>query len=457
MTRTCLSLAALVLLATAACSKTEPKAEPTTMKSSPPPAAVAADDDANLGSNERLALQKLNGTGGADLSVQEAQRNVRPQMSKDDGWVVLGRAWVRKARESNDPGFYLNADACAAVVLARNPDHAMALGLRGLVLLNGHKFADARDLAARIVAKHPDDPMAWGTSSDALLELGRYEEATAAVQRMVDLKPNLPSYSRASHVQWLRGDTAGAKETVRRALDAGRDAKRDPEPGAWVFVQAAMIFWHEGDFEGAEAGFDKALERISDYAPANVGKGRVAMSRGDHRRAAELFDRAFKVSPLVETAWLLGDARAAAGDAKGAQEAYASVDRDGHRTDPRTLSLFLSTKNQDPAEALRLAREEYESRKDILTEDALAWALFRNGKIDEAKASIARARRLGTPDARLIYHEGAIRLAAGETKKGRELVAQALKQNRAFDATAAKEAEALLAETPATKGPVAAR
>ncbi|MDF2694222.1 MAG: hypothetical protein K0S65_2605, partial [Labilithrix sp.] len=225
---------------------------------------------------------------------------------------------------------------------------------------------------------------------------------------------------------------------------AGRDVKRDPEPGAWVLVQAAMIFWHEGDFDGADAGFDKALERIPSYAPANVGKGRVAMARGDHGRAAELFGRAFEASPLVETAWLLGDARAAAGDVSGADEAYARVDRDGRRTDPRTLSMFLSAKNKDAPEALRLAREEYARRKDIVTEDALAWALYRNGKLDEAQASIARARRLGTPDARLVYHEGAIRIAAGETKKGRELVARALKMNPAFDATAVKEAAALL-------------
>jgi tetratricopeptide (TPR) repeat protein len=414
-------------------------------------AKAGADPDANLSPNMLLSLQKLNGTSGADRAVDTAQTAVRQQPSKDDAWIMLGRAWVRKAREDADPGFYLNAEACANVVLESNPDYPLAQNLRGLVLLNNHKFAEANDLATKILVKRPDDPMAWGTTSDALIEMGRYDEATVAAQKMVDLKPNLPSYSRASHLQWLRNDTASAKSTVRAALDAGRDAKRDPEPGAWVLVQAAMIFWHEGDYEGADAGFDKALERIGDYAPANVGKGRIAMARGDHRRAAELFDRAFKSSPLVETAWLLGDARSAAGDANGAAEAYARVDRDGHKSDPRTLSMFLSTKNRDAAEALSLAREEYATRKDVTTEDALAWALYRSGKIDEAKASIVRARRLGTPDARLIYHDGAIRIAAGETKKGKELVAQALKLNRAFDATAAKEAESLLRDPVASR------
>ena len=323
----------------------------------------------------------------------------------------------------------MNADACADIALERVPDHKMALDLKGLVLLNGHRFEDARALAERVVAAHPEDPMAYGTLSDAFLELGRYDEATAAAQRMVDLKPNLPSYSRASYLQWLRGDVVGAKQTARSAIDAGRDT-RDPEPRSWVLVQAAMIFLGEGDVDGADAGFDKALEKAPEFAPALVGKGRVAMAKKDYARAAELFSRAHTSSPLVETAWLLGDARAKAGDDKGAAEAYAIVERDGKRTDPRTLSLFLSTKDRSPEEALRLAREEYEARKDVVTEDALAWALFRAGKIKEAKASITRARRLGTKDARLMYHHGAILVASGSASIGADNLVLSISQAR---------------------------
>lgn len=454
MTRSCLTVTLLAALSVlAGCSEQKapaPKADPA---AAPVVAKPAVDPDANLTQDERLALAKVAGDKGVDKMISDAQSAVRSNKDKDENWVVLGRAWVRKARESADPGFYLNADACAKVVLARVPDSRLALDLRGLVLLNGHKFDEARSLALQITAKSPEDPMAWGTLSDAYLEMGRYDEATAATQTMVDLKPNLPSYSRASYLQWLRGDTASAKETVRLALDSGRAGKSDPEPGAWVLVQAAMIFWHEGDYEGADAGCDKALERIADYAPANVCKGRVAAAKGDYRRAAELFGRALEVAPLAETAWLMGDAKSAMGDTKGAEEAWATVEREGRRTDPRTLSMFYSAKNKNLDEALKLAREEYEVRKDITTEDAIAWSLYRSGKVQEAKASITKARRLGTPDARLMFHEGAIRIAAGETAKGTKLIEDALKRNPGFDIEGAREAKAILAD--ATK--VAAR
>ena len=94
--------------------------------------------------------------------------------------------------------------------------------------------------------------------------------------------------------------------------------------------------------------------------------------------------------------------------------------------------------------ALELADEEYATRKDVLTEDARAWALYRAGKLDEAKRSIARARRLGTPDARLVYHEGAIAIATGDKAKGKKLIEQALATNSAFDWKGALEAKKLL-------------
>src|SRR5207248_4035275 len=112
---------------------------------------------------------------------------------------------------------------------------------------------------------------------------GHFEAAADAAQKMVDLKPNLPSYSRASWLAWLHGDVPAATEYARLAIDAGGD-RSDNEPQAWVIVQAAMIFWSQGDLGGADAGFDTALDRVPGYPPALVGKARVALAQG---RAAD--------------------------------------------------------------------------------------------------------------------------------------------------------------------------
>jgi tetratricopeptide (TPR) repeat protein len=146
----------------------------------------------------------------------------------------------------------------------------------------------------------------------------------------------------------------------------------------------------------------------------------------------------------VETAWLLGDAREAAGDEKGAEEARAALIKHGRQVDARTLSLFFSTKNRDRAEAVSLAEAEKKVRDDIYTEDALAWALYRKGDLPGARAASDKALALGTKDARLIYHAGAIRIAAGDRPAGEKLVREALKLNPGFDRTGAAEAAKLL-------------
>ncbi len=66
------------------------------------------------------------------------------------------------------------------------------------------------------------------------------------------------------------------------------------------------------------------------------------------------------------------------------------------------------------AGALEHAQREYESRKDVFTCDTLAWALFKNGRLPEAKRVIKEALRTGTQDARLLYHSGMIANALGE-------------------------------------------
>jgi tetratricopeptide (TPR) repeat protein len=422
-------------------SATPASASATASPASPP---AALGNDSPLTVARRLALSDAGGNQPVDFEIKQLQKalGVHPELS--DTWVLLGRAWVRKARGSSDPGFYLYAKASADVALDLAPSNRAATDLVGIVLINQHKFDEARDLAQQILRKQPMDLLALGTLSDAYLEVGRYDDAITAAQKMMDLKPGLPSYTRASYLAWLRGDEKTALENVHEAIDAGKDP-RDPEPRCWVMVQAAMIFWHKGDYPGADAGFKAALKECSSYPPALVGRGRVALGDGEFARAREALEPAFKDSPLVETAWLLGDARAGAGDTKGAEEAYAQVVKLGRAADPRTLALFYATKDRDHDEALRLVEAEKKVRDDIYTEDTLAWALYRLARFPEAKAASEKATALGTKDARLLYHAGAIKIAAGDRPAGEKLVKQALALNPHFDVTGAAEAAKLVA------------
>jgi tetratricopeptide (TPR) repeat protein len=378
-----------------------------------------------------------------DQQIARLAASARREPRKVAYWVALGQAWIRKARESADPGYYVNANDCAMAAVEVAPQSPLALDLRALVRMSEHRFAEAQAIADAVLHDHPDDAMALGTRSDAALERGDFRTAALAAEDMLALKPNLPSYTRASYLHFLQGDVAPAREAIRLALDAAQD-DRDREPRAWTLVQAALLFFHEGDYTGAEYGLDQALALVPDYPPALVAKARLRMGVGDPARAIPLLERAEAQSPLVETAILLGDARTLAGDSSGAEQAYARVERQGQRGDPRTLAYFLAREGRDPARALVLVEDELRGRGDTYTRDVHALALLAAGRVSEARAEIDRATALGTRDARLYYHAGLVRLAQGQQQSGRRLIRRALELDPRWDAVEATHARTLL-------------
>jgi tetratricopeptide (TPR) repeat protein len=125
----------------------------------------------------------------------------------------------------------------------------------------------------------------------------------------------------------------------------------------------------------------------------------------------------------------LGDLYAIAGRVDDAEDRWALVERiaelgraNGGVYD-RQLVLFLADHDRDQERAVALATAEIELRADVYGHDALAWALFKAGRLDEADAAVARALSLGTPDGRVHFHAGLIAEALGRVDDAREHLA----------------------------------
>ena len=84
-----------------------------------------------------------------DADIRKQQAQVKVFAGQAQYWLQAGRGWVRKARMTTDPGFYLNVDACVEMALKIEPNRADALALRGLALMNGHQFSEAKALATK--------------------------------------------------------------------------------------------------------------------------------------------------------------------------------------------------------------------------------------------------------------------------------------------------------------------
>jgi Flp pilus assembly protein TadD len=95
--------------------------------------------------------------------------------------------------------------------------------------------------------------------------------------------------------------------------------------------------------------------------------------------------------------------------------------------------MFDANHDRTLDEALALASRELEVRKDIYGYDALAWALYKNGRYQEAADAIHSAMSLGTRDGMLYYHAGMIYMALGDDLQAQAMLSQALSINSHFD------------------------
>jgi tetratricopeptide (TPR) repeat protein len=267
-----------------------------------------------------------------------------------------------------------------------------------------HHFADA-EAAARELVNLRQRPFDYGVLGDILIDQGRVREGAAAYQKMVDMRPDLHSYARAAHVRWLTGDLKGAIDLMDLATKAS--SPNDPEAAAWVFTRSALYQLQRGATKQALAACDAALALQSEYAPAMLARGRTLLAVNRAAEALVEFQRAAELNPLPEYQWALADALAIAGFRHQSAKIESQI-VERATEDPRTLSLFLVTRQHDVERAVQLAQQELHNRGDVFTHDALAWALAAAGRSTEAQQHMNKALSEGTADPRLYLHAGAI-------------------------------------------------
>ena len=365
-----------------------------------------------------LVLVRHEGEGQADKEIRKYQEQVRRGINRQAAVERLGWAYVAKAHESFDAGFYKLAEACANILEADTPGCAEGLLLRGHVLESLHCFKEAEVVARELAAKRGLS-FDFALLGDSLMEQGRLKEAIVAYQTMVDLRPDLQSFSRIAHVRWLTGDLAGAIELMQAAVSAS--SPRDADSAAWINGRLATLQLHSGETEAARQACETALELRPNYPPALLLRGKMALQQDDFDTAIADLQSAAQQNPLPEYQWTLAEALRADGRESDAAVAENLITTRGEAADPRTLSLYLATRGENPDLAVRLAEQELKHREDVFTHDALAWALSAAGRNDEARIQIKQAMAEGTDDARLYFHAAMIASRAGAVEEAQEL------------------------------------
>jgi tetratricopeptide (TPR) repeat protein len=363
-----------------------------------------------------IALAPSEPRDDADRDIARLQQRARSGSEGARALEQLGFRYVALARTRHDDGAYLLAEKAAECLALAEPEDATALLIRGHAMHQQHRFAEAENVARTLVAKR-GMPLDYGLLGDALMEQGRLAAAGDAYQKMIDLKPFYQSYTRAAHLRWLKGDLDGAIESIRMAIAAA--SPRDPESIAWAYTRLAQYELQHGRLREAARALDAALEHQPDYAAALLARGRLLLATAKDGEAVEVLRRAARLNPLPEYEWALADALRRSRSAAEAENVERRLTRDGARSDPRTVALFLATRRASVPQAVALAQRELTARSDVFTLDAVAWTLAAAGRIDEAESLMKRAVAEGTQDGRLFLHAGAIAAAVGRRGEAR--------------------------------------
>ena len=394
--------------------------------------------------------------GAADASSTADEIDTliaRIKSTPEDGAAYrdLGLAFIQWFRETADPSLLDRADTAFQEARGRLGDDPMVLVGESTLLLSRHEFAKALEIGRQAVAADPRLAAAHAVVTDALVELGRYDEAIAAVERMAKVsRGDLPTLARASYIRELHGDLEGALDTMRRATLVG-SMNAPPENVAYVLVIVGNLQVATGDPQGAANAYDLALERFPDFAPALAAHGRLAVGRGDLDEAVARFEKVTDLLPLPEYVIALGEASDAAGMDKSAADAYGLAKFQTQLFQANGIivdleSAVFEADHGDATKALEFAEAAYATRPNVKAADALAWALFKNGRLDEAEQRITEALRIGTRDPWMLYHAGVIAQAASRTQDARRYLADALEIDAGWSATGAAHARQILSE-----------
>jgi tetratricopeptide (TPR) repeat protein len=345
----------------------------------------------------------------------------------------LADVLMRQARVMNNPGLAVRAEDVLRAALKEVPEDYESTRMLGAVLLSQHRFRDAIEIATRARAFNEHDAWNYGVLGDAWLELGDYQRAFDTFDEMMRRRPSAAAYARVAYAKELQGDLNGALQLMRMATDA--TSAHDPEGQAWHHVQIGELLFKQGKLSAARREYDHAAFIFPDHPMAAEGLARVMAAEQDFAGALAIYEELMAKGQLPHLAARAGDMHARLGHDPDAAKLYALAEN-GWRFDtpePAALVGFLATHDRAILDAVTLGERAAASRQNVPTMDALAWAYFRVGRMEDALKASKQALRTGTRERSILYHAAAIHRAAGDMASARVLIGQAVDRHPEFD------------------------
>lgn len=328
--------------------------------------------------------------------------------------VRLGGLFLRRYRDTGDEGELVAAEQVARRSLTHRRDRNQgALQLLIRALLGQHRFVESRAVAQRLVTESPDDAVAQSTLGEVLLELGEYLEADVIFRRLEPrrFEPALaPRYARWLELRGQAGAARRLLESAREeAIRAGDAIPLDQR--IWYELRLGELALRFGAHREAGHRISAGLALAPDDWRLLAAATRLALATGHLDRAIALGDSSLGRHIDPATLAAVGDAWRRKRDGARSEEYFRALEAMSgapSRGFHRAWYLALLDHNRRIPEVLAAVERDIETRRDVYGYDLLAWALFKSGRVEDARAAMSQALVWGTEDPELAARARAI-------------------------------------------------
>jgi tetratricopeptide (TPR) repeat protein len=256
---------------------------------------------------------------------------------------------------------------------------------------------------------------------------GRYEDAKEGYRLAIEKNPSWDNLARLAYWESKFGDLERADKLYAQAEN--EISAKEMRSYAWVELERGLLEFNRGRYQKAAAHYDRADKGYSGYWLADERRAELLGAERKFGEAVALYRKVITRAPCPEFQQALGDLFMFMGKSDQAKlwhdaalAGYLDSAARGEVHYYHHLAGFYADARQDGAEAVNWARKDIELRQNFLTQDALAWALYRNGQFAAALDMIEKPIASGVKDSHLFFHAAMIHLATGRTGAGKRFL-----------------------------------
>lgn len=335
--------------------------------------------------SDATPLERLSSKPGEGGAAERSSRAMRALLARDpknvDLAVRIAQSYVSRSRSESDPRFLGQAQsALAAWWTDPSPPIAILL-LRATIRQSTHDFANAlRDLE-QAVKREPGNAQAWLTMATVLQVTGDLKGAADSCRKVLPLAPPLIGVTCMAGIDGAEGRAVQAYDALNLAMAASEANRRDSVGvRTWALTLQAEIAERLGRKADAERLYRASLALDPADAYAIAAYCDFLIDGGRASEVLTLIAANTKADVLLlrrAIAAKLANAPDAAEVVKDLGERFAASKARGDRVHLREESRYALAINNQPQEALALARQNWQVQKEpldarIALESALA-------------------------------------------------------------------------------------